>query len=121
MNFFFRLFSLVFSYAFLAYPGNIIGNVVALNRTPSVFISSTVFPVHVCAWIAVNMCPLDLVHKVCKLEPVYTVLNAVGALDNMTTAMGFMMYATTIHPGGCNAVHAIFAGVCMNIGGRWLY
>ena len=43
------MFSIIYSYIALAYPGNVTANWLVLNRVPSALSSSIIFPIHV-AW-----------------------------------------------------------------------
>eukprot|EP00930_Biecheleria_cincta_P005241 TRINITY_DN106163_c0_g1_i1.p1 TRINITY_DN106163_c0_g1~~TRINITY_DN106163_c0_g1_i1.p1 ORF type:complete len:298 (+),score=36.85 TRINITY_DN106163_c0_g1_i1:98-991(+) len=110
------LFSLVFSFVFLGYPGNILANLVALGRVPSAFTNPRVFPAHLCAWLLVNFSPRDIVFRCCSKMQVFVPLSFVAGLDNMSTALQFIMHAYNVHPTN-PVVQAILAGVLMNLGG----
>lgn len=110
------LFSLIFSFLFLGYPGNILANFVALGRVPSAFTNPIVFPAHVCAWLLVNFSPRDIVFRCCSKTQVFVPLSFVAGLDNMSTALQFIMHAYTVHPTN-PVVQAILAGALMNLGG----
>ena len=120
-----RLFSLLFSYACCAMPGNIFTNLLCLNRTPSAFTSAEMFRTHVLAWALVNASPFDIVYRILSTKPAFTALDTIGVVDNMATALAWMMLATqqswasSTHGEVVEPIqHAVFTGVVVNLSGR---
>ena len=107
------LFSILYSYVALAYPGNFSGNWLMLGRVPSAISSPIIFPTHLASWLLVHFFPFDLVYKLLAMELPYRLLDAVAALDNMTTALGYMEYAAevSVAAGRHCLMHSILGGM----------
>jgi hypothetical protein len=130
------LYSLLWSYFALAYPGNFTGNWLVLNRTPSAITNPLIFPAHLAAWVAVNFCPGDMLYKLLGSAWAYSALDVLACVDNMTTAIGYMDTAAAatgvshaVFQGwrGSNlpshvamVLHAVAGGAAMNCGGAFI-
>ena len=156
------MFSILYSYIALAYPGNVTANWLVLNRVPSALSSPIIFPIHVLCWLLVHFSPLDALYKLLSADIPYRILDAVrgplvplpprlaratpalitlsphpsnvagadcllpllqiAALDNMTTALGYMEYAAEVSmaAGRDCLLHSMLGGMAMNVGGTFI-
>ena len=143
------MFSVLYSYLALAYPGNVTANWLVLNRTPSALSSPIIFPTHVACWLLVHFCPLDALYRLLSADVPYRILDGVrgqthssrssilllpashaaidvcaqiAALDNMTTALGYMEYAAevSVAAGRSCLLHSVLGGMAMNVGGTFI-
>ena len=87
------IFSIAYSYIALAYPGNVLANWLVLGRVPSALSSPIILPTYLVAWFVVHFSPGDVVYRICSKQLPYYALDAIAALDNMTTGLGYMEYA----------------------------
>jgi hypothetical protein len=71
------MFSVLYSYLALAYPGNVTANWLVLNRTPSALSSPIIFPTHVACWLLVHFCPLDALYRLLSADVPYRILDGV--------------------------------------------
>jgi hypothetical protein len=86
------MFSIVYSYIALAYPGNVTANWLILNRTPSALSSPIIFPTHVACWLLVHFFPLDALYRLLSADIPYRILDAVRALTAAPSAVAAALY-----------------------------
>jgi len=108
------LHALIWSFIFFAYPGNLLSNIIARDRVPSVFLNPWVVPAHCLVFLLVNYFPMDLVYKVGRHEYVKTCLCFLAWVDNFTSAYCFVL-ATPNTP-----VQGFIAAMLMHWGGSAL-
>lgn len=78
------MFSIVYSYIALAYPGNVTANWLILNQTP--YALSTII------WLLVHFFPLDALYRLLSADIPYRILDAVRALTAAPSAVAAALY-----------------------------
>lgn len=117
------MYSLLYSYFCVAYPGNLSGNWFVLNRTPSCIWNTEAIVTHLVAWVLVNFFPGDLCFSIIKRKPFFNILVFLTTMDTITTAFNFQIVGFSNHlarGGPAPVCEAVFAGLCMCLTGTFL-
>ena len=108
------LYSLIWSYFALAYPGNFTGNWLVLNTTPSAISNPVIFPAHLAAWVALNFCPGDYLYKLLASAPAYDALVTPYPSPSPQASCGkiqCLLAPSRLTEGGCNILISGSGGV----------
>jgi len=109
------LFSLIASFVLYTMPANIFTNLLGFGRTPSALVSTLILPVHIVCCFALEWCPADALFRVLGATVPFIIIDSLGVLDNVTTAMNYMEEALTLFG---SPVIAILCGMIVNLAGQ---